>query len=319
MKKILSIIFIVISGLILSSCQSNTRIDVITTLFPQYDITKAIVGDTLIVENILPFGVSPHGYELTSKDRQKIEDATLLIYTSDELEFWVEDLNFPNTYKLNLELELESHDDHDGHEDETHDDHEDHEDHEEHDVHFWTSPSYLIEMVHIILDHLVELFPEYETTFTTSAQTYLDEFDVLVNDLEDFLSLYLNEITLFIAGHNAMADFGAFFNLEINSLFPNFIPDAELTSLNLTTFISEIREKNITSFFIEPTFGSVPLAANTIKSTLATDGYTISFYELSNFENISQTDYALGIDLLDLFARNIDHIKLVVEANYGTR
>jgi zinc transport system substrate-binding protein len=319
MKKILSIIFIVISGLILSSCQSNTRIDVITTLFPQYDITKAIVGDTLIVENILPFGVSPHGYELTSKDRQKIEDATLLIYTSDELEFWVEDLNFPNTYKLNLELELESHDDHDGHEDETHEDHEDHEDHEEHDVHFWTSPSYLIEMVHIILDHLVELFPEYETTFTTSAQTYLDEFDVLVNDLEDFLSLYLNEITLFIAGHNAMADFGAFFNLEINSLFPNFIPDAELTSLNLTTFISEIREKNITSFFIEPTFGSVPLAANTIKSTLATDGYTISFYELSNFENISQTDYALGIDLLDLFARNIDHIKLVVEANYGTR
>jgi zinc transport system substrate-binding protein len=316
MKKILSIIFIVISGLILSSCQSNTRIDVITTLFPQYDITKAIVGDTLIVENILPFGVSPHGYELTSKDRQKIEDATLLIYTSDELEFWVEDLNFPNTYKLNLELELESHDDHDGHEDETHDDHEDH---EEHDVHFWTSPSYLIEMVHIILDHLVELFPEYETTFSTSAQTYLDEFDLLVNDLEDFLSLYVNEITLFIAGHNAMADFGAFFNLEINSLFPNFIPDAELTSLNLTTFISEIREKNITSFFIEPTFGSVPLAANTIKSTLATDGYTISFYELSNFENISQTDYALGIDLLDLFARNIDHIKLVVEANYGTR
>lgn len=316
MKKILSIIFIVISGLILSSCQSNNRIDVITTLFPQYDITKAIVGDTLIVENILPFGVSPHGYELTSKDRQKIEDATLLIYTSDELEFWVEDLNFPNTYKLNLELELESHDDHDGHEDETHDDHEDH---EEHDVHFWTSPSYLIEMVHIILDHLVELFPEYETTFSTSAQTYLDEFDLLVNDLEDFLSLYLNEITLFIAGHNAMADFGTFFNLEITSLFPNFIPDAELTSLNLTTFISEIREKNITSFFIEPTFGSVPLAANTIKSTLANESYTISFYELSNFENISQTDYALGIDLLDLFARNIDHIKLVVEANYGTR
>ena len=316
MKKLLSIIFIVISGFILSSCQSNNRIDVITTLFPQYDITKAIVGDTLVVENILPFGVSPHGYELTSKDRQKIEDATLLIYTSDALEFWAEELNFPNTYKLNLELELESHDDHNDHEDETHDDHEDH---EEHDVHFWTSPSYLIAMVHIILDHLVELFPEHETTFSTSAQSYLDEFDLLVNDLEDFLSLYSNEITLFIAGHNAMADFGAFFNLEITSLFPNFIPDAELTSLNLTTFISEIKEKNITSFFIEPTFGSVPLAANTIKSTLATDGYTISFYELSNFENISQTDYASGIDLLDLFARNIEHITFVIEANYGTR
>ena len=174
-------------------------------------------------------------------------------------------------------------------------------------------------MVDIILDHLIELYPEHEADFRASAQTYLNTLDVLINDLEDFLSAYNSDLSLFIAGHNAMEEFGTFFNLEIISLFPNFIPDAELTSLNLTNFISEIKNKNIRSFFIEPTFGSVPLAANTIKNTLANDGYTVNFYELSNFENISQTEFESGVTLFDLFERNIEHIKFVIEANYVTR
>jgi zinc transport system substrate-binding protein len=308
MKKILSIIVLTISSVILSSCQAQSNVDIVTTLFPQYDITKSIVGDTLVVENVIPFGVSPHGYELTSRDRQTVEDATLLIYTSDDLELWASELNLSNTLKLNLEVELDAH--------HTDDDQNEYEDHDDHDVHFWTSPNTLIEMVDIILDHLIELYPEHEANFTVSAQTYLNTLNVLINDLQDFLSAYTSNLSLFIAGHNAMEDFGTFFDLEIISLFPNFIPDAELTSLNLTNFISEIKEKNIRSFFIEPTFGSVPLAANTIESTLANDGYTVSFYELTNFENISQTEFESSVTLLDLFKRNIEHIKLVIEANY---
>lgn len=326
MKKILSIIVSTISIFILSSCQTRSDVDIVTTLFPQYDITKSIVGDTLVVENVIPFGVSPHSYELTSRDRQKIEDATLLIYTSDDLELWASELNLPNTIKLNLEIELDAHhtdDDHDDHDaQDDHDDHDaydDHDDHDDYDVHFWTSPNNLIEMVDIILDHLIELYPEHEANFTASAQTYLNTLDVLIKDLQNFLSAYTSNLSLFIAGHNAMEDFGTFFGLEIVSLFPNFIPDAELTSLNLTSFISEIKDKNIRSFFIEPTFGTVPLAANTIKSTLANDGYTVSFYELSNFENMSQTEFESGVTLLDLFERNIEHIKLVIEANDATR
>lgn len=320
MKKFLSIVVLTISTVILSSCQAQSDVDIVTTLFPQYDITKSIVGDNLVVENVIPFGITPHGYELTSRDRQKIDDATLLIYTSDDLELWASELNLPNTIKLNLEVELDAHhtdDDHDDYDEyEDHDDHEDHDNHDDHDVHFWTSPNTLIEMVDIILDHLIELYPEHEANFTASAQTYLNTLDLLIKDLHDFLSAYTSNLSLFIAGHNAMEDFGTFFGLEIVSLFPNFIPDAELTSLNLTNFISEIKEKNIRSFFIEPTFGSVPLAANTIKNTLANDEYTVSFFELSNFENMSQTEFESGVTLLDLFERNIEHIKLVIEANY---
>ncbi|MDA0871864.1 MAG: metal ABC transporter substrate-binding protein, partial [Firmicutes bacterium] len=141
MKKTLTIITLLFTTFILASCQETERYDVVTTLLPQYDMATYIAGDDLTVHNILPFGTSPHAFEITSNDRQMIETSSLFIYTSNTLENWVKDLTFTNTVSLNLELELNvehnhHEEDHDGHEDE-HDDHEDeHDDHEdEHDDH----------------------------------------------------------------------------------------------------------------------------------------------------------------------------------------
>ncbi len=310
-KKKMMLITLFMTTLILASCQETQKYDVITTLLPQYDMATYIAGDDLTVHNILPFGTSPHAFEITSNDRQMIETSSLFIYTSDTLENWVEDITFTNTTSLNLELELYvEHDDHEAHE----------EDHDDHDVHYWTNPETMKAMVFVILNHLIEIEPELASTFTLRAESYITQLDGYIDELHTFLEKYTSDdVHLYIAGHNAMADFGDYFNIEIISLFPDFIPDAELSSLDITTFISELYVHEVKAFFIEPLFDSEPLAAQTIKDTLEAQNQPTSFYELHQFHNMSADDFENNLSLFDIFEKNIEHIKLVVELNYGTR
>ena len=310
-KKLFTSLLVLSVVIILSSCQETEQYDIVTTLFPQYDMASAIAGDELTVHNILPFGTSPHGFEITSKDRQIIESSSLFIYTSDALELWATDLSLNDTKILNLEIESEDHLEH-AHIDEHEDEHE--------DVHYWTNPLTMRHMVLVILDLIIEIKPELETVFTSRAESYLDQLTAYDQSLLSFLTLYEDiDLELYIAGHNAMAEFGEHYGIEIISLFPDFIPDAELSSLELTTFTHELIEKGIQAFFIEPVFDVEPLAANTIVNEFSSRNLTISFYELHQFHNISATDFENQLTLFDLFENNIENIKTVVELNYGTR
>ena len=320
MKKHILVIMMMLSAMLLASCQNNDRdvYQIVTTLFPQYDIAKAIVGNEMSVKNVLPFGTDPHSYEITSKDRQYIESSELFIYTSDALENWVDDISLTQTLVLNLELELDlehhdhAHEEHDDELDEGHDD--------EHDVHFWTNPHTIEDMVNVILAHLIEIKPSSADLFTENANAYIETLESHVADLESFLTAYNNDtLTLYIAGHNAMAEFGEYFGLDIVSLFPDFIPDAELSSLELSSFMDALINNNIKAFFIEPVFDQEPLAAITIQSALLEQNLTVSYYELHQFHNISQQDSENNVTLFDIFENNIQNIKLVIEENYGTR
>lgn len=307
MKKYL-LVMMMISSMLLASCQNEDRdvYQIVTTLFPQYDIAKAIVGDEMNVKNVLPFGTDPHSYEITSKDRQYIESSELFIYTSDELENWVDDISLTQTLVLNLELELDL-------------EHHNHS-HEEHDVHFWTNPHTMEDMVNVILAHLIKIKPSSADLFTENANAYIETLESHVADLESFLSNYNNDtLKLYIAGHNAMAEFGEYFGLDIVSLFPDFIPDAELSSLELSSFMDALIINNIKAFFIEPVFDQEPLAAITIQSALLEQNQAVSYYELHQFHNISQQDFENNVTLFDIFDNNIQNIKLVIEENYDTR
>ena len=329
MKKVFAFILTLVMLHVIAACESsNETYDIVTTLFPQYDMARAIAGDDLTVHNILPFATSPHSYEITSSDRTMIENASLFIYTSDELEVWASALSLSNTTILNLELESEAHgeeehehleEEHEHDEEEHEHDDEDH-DHDHADVHYWTNPHTMRDMVHVILEHMILIKPELENTFVERADVYLETLSQLDTDLNTFLASYSDiDLELYIAGHNAMSEFGEYYGLEIIALFPEFIPDAELSSLELSTFTTELIERDIKAFFIEPVFDNEPLAAKAIQSELNAQDKTSSYYELHQFHNISSTDAMNNMTLFDIFEQNIQNIKTVIELNYGPR
>jgi len=108
MKKILIAFIMLITITSLAGCQSDaSSYDIVTTLFPQYDIAKTLAEDDFTVHNILPLGSSPHGYEVTSQDIETMSLSHTLIYTSDNLEPWVQDLNLGDTEIIDLLHEVE--------------------------------------------------------------------------------------------------------------------------------------------------------------------------------------------------------------------
>lgn len=324
MKKLFIFMMTLVTTISLASCQSDAEAyDFVTTMFPQYDIAVSLAGDDFTVFNVLPLGASPHSYEVTSQDIETMTLSKTLIYTSDTIEPWVLDLNLGDTTIVNLLHEVEKVvtfdfiDTHE-HEDEHVDDHED--DHEGVDPHYWTHPLALLEMVEVIAKQMIDMKPELETTILSRSQSLKESFEAEFKLLSDALeSFYLSEPKIYVAGHNAVAYYAHYFDIHVESLFVDFVPDAELTSAQLDTFMNIIKNDQVSYFFIEPLFDAQPLAANTIVDGLSNDGYTIQYEELYQFHNIGQNELENEETLLTLLAHNRTKILISLEENRDTR
>ncbi len=106
MKKIISILITaVMTVYCLSGCgttvnaettanSDNDRLQIVTTIFPEYDWVMSILGDnpgnaevTMLLDN----GVDLHSFQPTADDIMKISKADLFIYVGGESDEWVED------------------------------------------------------------------------------------------------------------------------------------------------------------------------------------------------------------------------------------
>ncbi|NLK59037.1 MAG: zinc ABC transporter solute-binding protein, partial [Tissierellia bacterium] len=137
MKKIglgLLLLLVFITGCSQSNANETAkegdRLQVVASFYPIADFTERIGGDRVEVETLIGSGVDPHGWEMSTTDRNKVERADLFIYNGAGFEHWVDDLldGLENKDLQIVEaaervalMEGHSHD---------HDDHDDH-DHEE--------------------------------------------------------------------------------------------------------------------------------------------------------------------------------------------
>ncbi|MCR4620965.1 MAG: metal ABC transporter substrate-binding protein [Clostridiales bacterium] len=101
-KRLLCVLMALILAAVLCGCgekdqaaktQTEGRLNIVCSLFPLYDFTRAIAGERANVTLILPYGVDSHDYEPSVGDAFAISRADLFIYTDDELETWVKGIS----------------------------------------------------------------------------------------------------------------------------------------------------------------------------------------------------------------------------------
>ncbi len=101
-KNIIFLVTVLIMTVTLFACssenatvqQNNETMQIVTTIFPEYDWVKEILGDnpakaelTMLLDN----GVDLHSYQPTAEDIMKIATCDLFIYVGGESDEWVED------------------------------------------------------------------------------------------------------------------------------------------------------------------------------------------------------------------------------------
>ena len=97
-----SVVFIVTISMILgmAGCgkttekEDNYRLKIATSLFPYYDMARAVIGDVkgIVLKMIVTPGQDSHSFEPTPSDVIQMENADVLIYNGGSLETWIDTL-----------------------------------------------------------------------------------------------------------------------------------------------------------------------------------------------------------------------------------
>jgi len=276
-------------------------------MFPGYDFASHIVGDKMTVSQIIPPGAEVHEYEATSQDIVSIKESKLFIFTSQDIDTWIES---PDTIggTDTIVMDLSQNYTHvefpyptQFTEDEI----------QANTIHFWTDPANTVQLIQAILENIVLIDPDNETYYRQNAENYITEINNLSQQIFDFFTTdtYLGS-TIYFAGHNAFGSFAARYGLRVVPLFQEFKPDADLTSNELITFTNEVKAAGTHYLFIEDL--ELPKAADTIKAQLLLENYDLTLLKLYAFENISKTDFEGNVTYLDLLGRNFSQLQIAL-------
>lgn len=327
MKKFISILLtmLLLTGTC-SGCSSNMpsktptdsgKLQVVATLFPQYDFARAIARDKAEVTLLLPPGMESHSYEPTPGDIINIHHCDVFLYTGDEMEPWVADIvadvdqspsNIEETPVIanlssGIELSKEEHDhDHEEeaskiedhiHEDEAHEA-EDHS--HEYNPHIWTSPVLAMKMVENVIQAFVEADPANASYYEANGAAYLVQLKNLDARFRSIVE-HADFDTVYVGSKFSLLYFMEEYGLHYVAAYDSCEEEAEPSIKRVVSMIKEMKNSGVTAVYYQELIE--PYIANTIAE--ATGGETYLFHSC---HNVSKDDLAAGVTYLSLMEQN---------------
>lgn len=96
------------SGTKTSDKEKEYRLKIVTSLFPYYDMARAVIGDVkgIDLKMIVTPGQDSHSFEPTPSDVIQMENADVLIYNGGSLETWIDTLldSLNNKNKIQMKM-----------------------------------------------------------------------------------------------------------------------------------------------------------------------------------------------------------------------
>ena len=299
MKRIISLFITLGSLLILSSCNNsidNGKLTVVTTIFPIYDIVKSITDDTVNIDLMISPGQDIHSYDPSTDDIITVKKSDLFIYIGDNMETWVPDLtkNQPDMFVLELtkdeRIKLSSLEHH-----------EHHEHNHNVDMHIWTNPYYVLIMVELITNALIEVNPSCKELYKSNALEYTQEVNKIIDEINEIVDNKKRD-TLYFGAPFAFYYFTTAFGLEHKTVYDTCSIEVEPTIDKILSINKEIIEKNI------PVVYTKELLNDNIARKLI-EGSNAKLMILHSGHNVSSSDFEKGITFLEIWQNNIEALK----------
>ena len=286
---------------------SLAELEIVCSLFPQYDFTRRIAGERAHVTKLLPDGMDSHGYEPSPRDMVKTDMADLFIYTDDVLEGWVKNLSGGLTNvklircaegvdleKLNNEWENAS-----GHEHE-----HDHEHAHSYDAHIWLDPTLSMVMCENILDALIEADPEGEEIYRANYESLIADLTALD---EAFLKLFEENkgATLYFGGKFAYSHFLRRYAVNYVTAYATCSDEGEPGVRTIVRIISEMNDHGAKVLFTDE------MSSGEVARAIAdeTNADVLLFHTA---HNLSKQDMDKNLTYFDIMYMNMENIKLAL-------
>lgn len=278
-----------------SVIKDTSKLQIVATLFPQYDFAKQIVGDKANVKLLLNSGVETHNYEPTAKDMITIlNNSDMFLYTGKDLEPWTEKIvssleetecrvgdisknielitieEFEEKH-INSEIVYEEHDEH-NHEGHGHSEHE-----EIYDEHIWLSPKNAIIMIDNILDEICSIDPENSNYYIENAERYKKQVLEIDEKLKQVIqNSERKEIA--VGGEFAYAYLVNEYNLDFVTVYTNCGEGEDPSITKVKSVIDYINNHNMPAVYYEE------LSEGTVAKMIAeeTEAEALVLYSIHN-------------------------------------
>lgn len=288
-----------------SSLLEVPRVSIVTTLFPQYDFVRQIVGDKADVSMLLSPGVESHSYDPTPADIIKINNANLFIYSGEYMESWakriidglddksIEIIDISENITLS-KPEEEDHEDHVEEEDVQEDQHT-------FDPHIWTDPKNAMIIVDRISEEICEADPKNAAFYRENTNAYKQQLSNLDKEIRLVVENSPRKKIVF-GGRNAFHYFLKQYGLSYEGAYEGCSSEADPSVKVVARLIDEIKKEQYPVIYYEEL--STPRVAQSISDATGSE-----MLLLHSAHNVSKDDFNQGVTYLSIMNQNLENLK----------
>ena len=220
-------------------------------------------------EEMVCYDMSTHSIDSTHSTEEDCMDAGLM---------WTASNSGPDNH------DEEGHDEED-HDEEGHDE-EGHDEELAYDPHSWLDPLAVKVQVDIILEHLIEVFPEGEDVFTENAKDFKAALDRLHVEFDTTLNDGTCTDKTVVANHNAYSYMAYRYDIEFITVH-GLDPEGEPSPEDIAKVVNHIKEEEINVLFVEEYTDQ-----SSVQSIVEETGVTIKIlYTMEMAPSDSDDDY----------------------------
>ena len=331
MKRIIALLLVLLTCCaILAGCATKTendKIKIVTTIFPEYDWVREIVGDNtdkVEITMLLDSGADLHSYQPSADDIVKVATCDLFIYVGGESDGWVEDVLKTAKNKDMIVLDLmdalgdkvkeeevkegmdADHDhDHDHEEDEDHDhDHDHEEEGPEYDEHIWLSLKNAAFLCQTIADKIKTLDPDNAAAYEANATAYVAKRNALDRKYADAVNAATCKTLLFgdrFPFRYLVDDYG----LDYFAAFVGCSAESEASFETIAFLANKVDELGLKAILqIESSDGKI---ADTVRKQTQSKDQTI--LTLNSLQSVKAVDVKNGVSYLTEMEKNLNVLK----------
>ena len=298
--------------------KTAAKYSVVTTIFPEYDWVRCLLGDAAAdfdLTILLDSGADLHNYEPTATDIVKVSECDMFIYVGGESDDWADDVLAQATNKDMTVIDLmevlgdrvKIEEVKEGMEAEHEEDEEDEEGEEEGpetDEHVWLSLKNAAILCKYIAGKLGALAPEHKAAVDANAAAYVAQLNALDAEYQAAADGAAVKTLLFgdrFPFRYLTDDYG----LDYYAAFVGCSAESEASFETIAFLADKVDELGLKAIMqIETADGTI---AETIKNTTKTKDQTI--YTLDSLQSTTAKDIAEGKTYLDTMKNNLAVLK----------
>lgn len=208
-------LFLIIIVFSLFNCKNevkqNNKLNVVTTTSMITDLVTNIGGDAINIQGLMGSGVDPHLYKASEGDVSKLANADLIFYNGLHLEGkLVEVFEKMGSQNIKTIAIADAIDENTliGSEYFA----------SNYDPHIWFDIEYWEQATRFVVDKLSEAVPSEKNYFEENGQRYLNELNLLNNDIKTTINSLPEDKRVLVTAHDAFNYFGKAFGFEVVGL-----------------------------------------------------------------------------------------------------